>query len=80
MTCMKRTAQPTTELAGTPGVADQRVVRLVAMKDIEGPEWSFHRGKMLRGLQDEDGTWRVWPCGQADAFICCVPDNHVKRV
>ena len=77
------------------GVAVQRVVRprfdidqatsearewrLTAKKDIEGAEWTFHRGSRLRGYKDyRDGDWCVWPHEQYDGRIMGVPERLLK--
>jgi hypothetical protein len=60
---------------------EAREWRLIAKKDIEGAEWTFPRGKRLRGFKDyRDNDWRVWPYEQEDAFICCVPESHLKII
>ena len=60
---------------------EAREWRLIAKKDIEGADWTFPRGKRLRGFKDyQDNDWRVWPFGQEDAFICCVPESHLKII
>ena len=60
---------------------EAREWRLIAKKDIEGGEWTFPRGKRLRGFKDyRDNDWRVWPFGQENAFICCVPESHLKII
>ena len=76
---LQRLVSPRFDMDKNTGEA--REWRLIAKKDIEGGEWTFPRGKRLRGFKDyRDNDWRVWPFGQEDAFICCVPESHLKIV
>lgn len=65
-------------LRGLP-VHVEPFVRLVVRRKIIGPEWEFPVGKKLAGMRYPDGTWRVWPHGQEDAFLVGVPRWYVKR-
>ena len=65
-------------LRGLP-VRVEPFVRLVTRRPIWGPRWHFPVGKKLAGTRSPDGTWRVWPHGQEDAFLVGVPRWYVKR-
>lgn len=57
----------------------RRVMRLVARRDIEGPEWTFRRGQRLLGERHPSG-WHVWPRRDRGAYLVCVPDELVRVV
>ncbi len=54
--------------------------KLIARREIEGPEWSFRRGMILVGYKDGAKTWRVWPPGRFDGNLMCVPSRYVAKL
>lgn len=58
---------------------DRQIKRLIARRDIEGPEWMFVRGQRLLGRKGRD-LWTVWPRRDPGAYICCVGSDYVKVV
>ena len=56
------------------------VVRLIARRDIVGPEWTFPRGQRLLGQRDGPGRWAVWPRRDPLAFLVAVPDDFVREL
>lgn len=63
-----------TSLTGDDGI------KLIATKNIIGPEWTFYKGQRLRGVRGKDKTWRIWPMGKRYAFIIGVPSGYVKHI
>ena len=61
---------------------EAREWRLVAKEDIEGAEWTFPKGKRLRGFRDGlDGTWWVYEPGDYyNSRICGVPESLLTIV
>ena len=59
---------------------EPKEVKLIARREIVGSEWSFRRGMILVGYREKEGTWRVWPPGQFDGNLCCVPRWYVRRL
>jgi hypothetical protein len=58
---------------------DRTVRRLVARRDIVGPEWTFAKGRHLLGRREASG-WAVWPRRDPTAYIVCVPDDLVREI
>lgn len=61
---------------------EAREWRLVAKEDIEGQEWTFPKGKRLRGFKDyRDGDWCVYaPCDYYNSRIFGVPESLLTVV
>ena len=56
------------------------LVRLVARRNIVGPEWTFSKGQRLVGQRDGPGRWAVWPRRDPLAFLVGVPDDFVREL
>jgi hypothetical protein len=54
--------------------------RLIARRDIVGPEWTFAKGRHLVGKRDGPGRWAVWPRRDPCAFLIGVPDELVREI
>ncbi len=54
--------------------------KLVARKRIIGREWEFRQGQILIGRKEDGGTWKVWPPGRYDGYLCGVPRFYVRRL
>lgn len=61
---------------------EAREWRLVAKEDIEGQEWTFPKGKRLRGFKDyRDGDWCVYAPGDYyNSLIFGVPESLLTVV
>ena len=59
---------------------DRHVRRVVARRDIVGPEWTFYRGQKLIGQRDGPGRWAVWPRRDPLAYLVGVPDELVREL
>jgi hypothetical protein len=61
---------------------EAREWRLIAKEDIEGCEWTFAKGRRLRGFKDRrDGTWCVYAPGQyIESCIFGVPETLLDIV
>lgn len=61
---------------------EPREWRLVANEDIEGQEWTFPKGKRLRGFKDyRDGDWCVYEPGDYyNSRIFGVPESLLTIV
>ena len=61
---------------------EAREWRLIAKEDIEGCEWTFPKGKRLRGFKDlRDGDWCVYAPGQyMESRIFGVPETLLEIV
>lgn len=61
---------------------EAREWRLVAKEDIEGQEWTFPKGKRLRGFKDyRDGDWCVYEPGDYyNSRIFGVPESLLTVV
>jgi hypothetical protein len=56
------------------------LIRLIARRDIHGPEWTFAKGRHLVGKRDGPGRWAVWPRRDPLAFLVGVPDELVREI
>lgn len=65
-----------------PATNEAREWRIIAKEDIEGGEWTFPKGKRLRGFKDlHDGDWCVYAPGQyMESRIFGVPENLLEIV
>lgn len=59
---------------------NHQIRRLVARRDIVGPEWTFQKGRHLVGKRDGPGRWAVWPRRDPLAFLVGVPDELVREL
>jgi hypothetical protein len=61
---------------------EAREWRIIAKDDIDGVEWTFPKGKRLRGFKDHrDGTWCVCAPGQyMENKIVGVPETLLEIV
>jgi hypothetical protein len=65
-----------------PTTNEAREWRIIAKEDIEGGEWTFPKGKRLRGFKDlRDGDWCVYAPGQyMESRLFGVPENLLEIV
>ena len=61
---------------------EAREWRIIAKDDIDGVEWTFPKGKRLRGFKDHrDGNWCVYAPGQyMESKIVGVPETLLEIV